>query len=163
MREPFERILVRAPNPLGDAVMATPLFRCLRRNWPRARITVVATPAGAETYRGLDSVDRIEVIGRGGADRGPLGLWRAARRLRPERFDLAIVCPNSHSAALHAFLAGARRRLEQKKLALAASAGHRITVATRTPAEELDRFAHALHAVGRSADADAVRALARAP
>ena len=110
MREPFERILVRAPNPLGDAVMATPLLRCLRRNWPRARITVVATPAGAETYRGLDSVDAIDVLGRGGADRGPLGLWRAARRLRSERFDLAIVCPNSHSAALHAFLAGARRR-----------------------------------------------------
>jgi heptosyltransferase-2 len=108
--EPFERILVRAPNPLGDAVMATPLLRCLRTNWPRARVTVAATPAGAEVYRGLDTVDRIEVLRRG-EDRGILGLWRSARRLRPERFDLALVCPNSHSSALHARLAGARRRV----------------------------------------------------
>lgn len=111
MREPFERILVRAPNPLGDAIMATPLLRCLRRNWPRARITVLAAPSGAEAYRGLDSVDRIEVYRRGGEDRGALGLWRTARRLRPERFDLAVVCPNSHSAAILARLAGARRRV----------------------------------------------------
>jgi heptosyltransferase-2 len=34
-----------------------------------------------------------------------------ARRLRPERFDLAVVCPNSHSAALLAWLTGARRRV----------------------------------------------------
>jgi heptosyltransferase-2 len=108
--EPFERILVRAPNPLGDAVMATPLLRCLRRNWPRARITVVATPAGAGVYEGLETVDRIEVFLRG-EDRGLAGIWRSARRLRGERFDLAVVCPNSHSSALHAWIAGARRRV----------------------------------------------------
>ena len=108
--EPFERILVRAPNPLGDAVMATPLLRCLRRNWPRARITALATAAGAEAYEGLDSVDRILVYRRK-TDHGLAGTWRAARRLRPERFDLAVVCPNSHSSALHAWLTGARRRI----------------------------------------------------
>lgn len=109
--EPFERILVRAPNPVGDAVMATPLLRCLRRSWPRASITVVALPTGAALYEGLDSVDRIEVYRRGGADGGAAGLWRTARRLRRERFDLAIVCPNSASSALMAYLTGARRRV----------------------------------------------------
>jgi heptosyltransferase-2 len=108
--EPFERILVRAPNPLGDAVMATPLFRCLRRNWPKAKVTVLATPAGAEAYRGLDSVDRIEVHRRADA-RGVVGAWRSARPLRREKFDLALVCPNSHSSAFHAWLTGARRRV----------------------------------------------------
>ncbi len=109
--EPFERILVRAPNPLGDAVMATPLLRCLRHNWPRARITVLAVPSGAEAYRGLETVDRIEVYRRSREDRGVGGLWRTARRLRPEGFDLALVCPNSHSSALLARLTGARRRI----------------------------------------------------
>ncbi len=109
--EPFERILVRAPNPLGDAVMATPLLRCVRRTWPRARITVLAVPSGAEAYRGLGTVDRIEVYRRAREDRGWGGLWRTARRLRGERFDLALVCPNSHSSALLARLAGARRRV----------------------------------------------------
>ncbi|MCK6481270.1 MAG: lipopolysaccharide heptosyltransferase II [Planctomycetes bacterium] len=109
--EPFERILVRAPNPLGDAVMATPLLRCLRRSWPRARITVLAMPSGAEAYRGLETVDRVEVYRRHGGDAGPGGFLRVARRLRAERFDLALLCPNSHSSALLALLAGARRRV----------------------------------------------------
>ena len=109
--EPFERILVRAPNPLGDAVMATPLLKCLRHNWPKATITVLALPTGAAAYRGLDTIDRIEVYRRSKEDRGALGLWRVARRLRPDRFDLAVVCPNSHSAALLAMLAGAKRRI----------------------------------------------------
>jgi heptosyltransferase-2 len=109
--ESFERILVRAPNPLGDAVMATPLLRCVRRSWPRARVTVLATPPVAEAYRGLDTFDRVEVYRRRGEDRGAAGMWRVARRLRAERFDLALVCPNSHSSALLAWLAGARRRI----------------------------------------------------
>ncbi len=111
MREPFERILVRAPNPVGDAVMATPLLRCLRRSWPRAHITVLALPSGADLYGGLESVDAVEVYRRGGADRGVGGLWRTARRLRPGRFDLAVICPNSFSSALLCLLAGARRRI----------------------------------------------------
>lgn len=109
--EPFERILVRAPNPLGDAVMATPLLRCLRRSWPRARITVLALPPGAEAYGGLDCVDRVEVYRRSTEDRGLRGFAAVARRLRRERFDLAVVCPNSHSSALLALLARARRRV----------------------------------------------------
>ena len=109
--QPFERILVRAPNPLGDAVMATPLLRCLRRSWPKARITVVAVPSGAEAYRGLAPVDAVATYRRNGEDAGPRRILRFARGLRKERFDLAVLCPNSHSAALQAVLAGAKRRV----------------------------------------------------
>jgi len=91
--------------------MATPLLRALREGWPRARLTVLALPAGAELYRGLPTVDAIEVYRRGGEDRGFRGMVRVARRLRPQRFDLAVVCPNSASSALIAWMAGARRRI----------------------------------------------------
>jgi heptosyltransferase-2 len=111
LMEPFENILVRAPNPVGDAVMATPLLRCLRRGWPRARITVLATPTGAALYEGLDSVDAIEVLRRGGADGGATGMWRVSRGLRKRRFDLAVICPNSASSALMTMLAGVPRRV----------------------------------------------------
>ncbi len=93
--EPFERILVRAPNPLGDAVMATPLLRCLRRSWPRARTTVLAMPSGAEAYRGLESVDRVEKLRhracptarmRRDIERSGSGLARTVRR-RPRQWS----------------------------------------------------------------------------
>jgi len=51
---------------------------------------------------------------------------------------------------------------ERKKLELAAAAGHRIMLVTRTPAEELQRFSAALRSAGRSAAAEGV-ALTRHP
>ncbi|MDZ4755366.1 MAG: hypothetical protein SGJ11_12845 [Phycisphaerae bacterium] len=56
----------------------------------------------------------------------------------------------------------ARRMSERKKLELAAAAGHRIMLVTRTPAEELQRFSAALRSAGRSAAAEGV-ALTRHP
>ena len=40
----MERLLVRLPNPLGDAVMATPTLRALRRGLPGAHISVLGLP-----------------------------------------------------------------------------------------------------------------------
>ncbi|MHC4820522.1 MAG: lipopolysaccharide heptosyltransferase II [Planctomycetota bacterium] len=109
--QPFERILIRSPNPLGDAVMATPLYRCVRDAWPKAEITVLCLPPAAEMLRGLDSVDHVEVYDRRGADAGFAGMMRVGRRLKPRNFDLALVCPNSFSSALLARMAGAERRV----------------------------------------------------
>ena len=35
------KILVRSPNWVGDVVMATPAFRCIRENFPDAHITLL--------------------------------------------------------------------------------------------------------------------------
>ena len=39
-----ERIVVRAPNWIGDVVLSLAAVRDLRRNFPRARIEVLARP-----------------------------------------------------------------------------------------------------------------------
>lgn len=108
--ESFDRILVRAPNWLGDVVMATPLLRTVRETWPRARVDVVVSPGGAAVLEGLPWFDRV-VPFRKAEHRGLRGMTRLARELRRERHDLAICCPNSFSSALLLRLAGARRRL----------------------------------------------------
>lgn len=93
------RILIRCPNPLGDAVMATPVFRAVRRAYPDAEIAVMGPPHHAGLLRDLPHFDAyLPVRGRGIAD-----IWRRAKSLRG--FDWAILLPDSPRTALEATLA----------------------------------------------------------
>jgi heptosyltransferase-2 len=94
------RILVRGVNWLGDAVMATPALDRLREARPRAQITLLTRDKLAELWQHHPSVD--SVLTFTSSD----NVWQIARRLRRERFDLALVLPNSPHSALEVWLAG---------------------------------------------------------
>ena len=102
------QILVLAPNWLGDAAMATPALRSLRRTFPGARITVAGRPGTVCLLEGLPHVDALEPIP---VQPGAGQLFAVAKRLRPSARDLAVVFPHSFRAALLARLTKARRRL----------------------------------------------------
>ena len=96
-----ERVLVRAPNWVGDAIMVTPALRSLRRGLPQAHITVEARPFLRDLLADLDSVDEfLPDPGKRLRD-----LVRRVRRLRERRFDFALLFPDSQRAALAPFLA----------------------------------------------------------
>ena len=115
MKLEARNILVRSPNWVGDAVMTTPVLRCLRHNYPDARISVLAKPYVREIYDGVPWIDEIIEYDDAGTHHGLGGLWRLGRELRAGRFDLAVVLPNSLSSALIARLSGARRRLGYRR------------------------------------------------
>src|SRR5580658_74700 len=95
----FERILVRATNWLGDAVMSLPALQALHARFPSARISILARPWVADLY-GREPFCH-EVIPYE-APRGWAGLgvkWRLARMLAARRFDAAILLPNAWEAA----------------------------------------------------------------
>jgi heptosyltransferase-2 len=93
------RILIRCPNPLGDAVMATPVFRAVRRAQPEAEIVVLGPPQHAGLLRDLPHFDRyLPIEGRSLRD-----IWARAQRFRG--FDWALVLPDSPRAALESYLA----------------------------------------------------------
>ena len=99
------RILVVAPNWIGDALMAQPLLGRLNGS-----IDALAPPWVAPVMRRMPEVS--EVIS---ADlrHGVLQLgdrWRIARTLKG-RYDAAIVLPNSWKSALIPFLARIPRRV----------------------------------------------------
>lgn len=103
------KILIRATNWLGDAVMSLPALRAIRKRFPHARITVLARPWVAAIYQGERSIDElISLKGKPGV-RDWRVKWKLARRLRREHFDLAILFPNSFESALLVRLAGAKR------------------------------------------------------
>ncbi len=101
------RILVRAPTWIGDAVMATPVLRALRGSYPQAEIVVEGRPLLAELLAGLDSFDRFLPDPGGGA----IAMLSRAARLWRERFDWAVLLPDSQRAALGPFLAGVPKRI----------------------------------------------------
>ena len=101
------RIVVRAPNWVGDVVMATPAFRALRENYPNAHLAVALRPYVQPILLGAPWFN--EVIAT--EDRGWGNLWSLAQRLRAGRFDLAVILPNSFRTALEAWLGRVPRRI----------------------------------------------------
>lgn len=106
MTEAPRRILIRCPNPLGDAVMATPAMRAVRRAQPEAEIVLMGPPQHEGLLRGLPHFDSyLPVQGRSLRD-----LWRRSREVKARDFDWAVLLPDSPRTAAEAFLAGIPRR-----------------------------------------------------
>lgn len=101
-RIPARNLLVRCPNWVGDAVMATPALRCLRANYPDAHITLLARPYVRPVFDHGPWADEIVEV---------RGLFSTALALRRRRYDLAVLLTHSFRSALLVRLSGARRRL----------------------------------------------------
>jgi heptosyltransferase-2 len=102
------RILVVAPNWIGDALMAQPLLVRLKQSG--ASIDVVAPEWVAPVMRRMPEVS--EVIAAP-FRHGPLQLgerWRLGRALKARGYDQAMVLPNTWKSALLPFFAGIPRR-----------------------------------------------------
>lgn len=109
-RESIKRIVVRAPNWIGDAVMCEPALRGLRSLFSQAEVTLLAKAAVAELFVGYAGLDRILVYDDKGTHAGLAGKWMLAGTLRQRRFDLAVLFQNAFEAAFIAWLAGIPRR-----------------------------------------------------
>ncbi|GBC63823.1 lipopolysaccharide heptosyltransferase II [Desulfonema ishimotonii] len=106
-----DRILIRAANWVGDAIMSTPMLRAVRRNFPNAEIFILAKPWVAPVFEHSPDVDHILIYDKAGRHGGPWGIPRLCRELRRYRFDLAVLVQNAFEAALIAWLAGIPNRL----------------------------------------------------
>jgi heptosyltransferase-2 len=110
-REEIRRVLIRSTNWVGDAIMTTPAVRAVRKNFPRAEITILAKPWVAPVFLNNPYIDRIMLYDDAGKHRRGPGTIRIAKELRHDSYDLAVLFQNAFEAALLAFLAGIPRRL----------------------------------------------------
>jgi heptosyltransferase-2 len=91
------KIIVRAPNWLGDAVLSLPLLDCLQRNFPDGEIWVACTDWVAGIYSSLDYIAGTMVIsGRN----GPKDSRRFAQEIQRHGFDIALLLTHSFASAL---------------------------------------------------------------
>jgi len=99
------KVLIRAPNWIGDAVMAEPALRRLRGLFRDAHVAIIAPRPVADLYDGEGLADEIIVTNV----RGVKSFIRECRRLGRLQFDLAVLLQNAFSAALFAKASGIRR------------------------------------------------------
>jgi len=85
-----ERLLVRAPNWVGDVILSLPALRDIRRAFPDARLEVLARSWVADLYRAVPEVDGVNESRGHSEDAAAL----------QGRFDLALLLPNSFASAL---------------------------------------------------------------
>jgi len=101
------RILVRAPNWLGDLVMSTPGFRALRAAYPDSHLTLHVREPLLPLLQGSPWFD--DVLPLRSYHAGTLAMLSEARALRAAgRFDLGICIPDSWSSLLLMRAAGVR-------------------------------------------------------
>ena len=99
--QPF-RLLVRSSNWLGDAVMSIPAVEACRAARPDLHLTILAPAKLAPLWKRVAGVDKVLEIAPG---ESPLGL----RRRIADKFDAAILFPNSLRSALEARALGVPR------------------------------------------------------
>lgn len=91
---------------IGNALLAVPMVRQIKRKLPGARITILArTSAMADVFRGLEAVAEVEVTGK-----GLKGIWRNLAGARSREPDVYLVPfpSNRWQYSLLAALSGAR-------------------------------------------------------
>jgi len=103
----IKRILIRSVNWIGDAILTTPSISALRKNFPQARISILAKPYVSEVFKYNPDID--EIILYEGSSLGQR--LRLINSLRKMGFDLAVLFQNAFEAALIAYLSGISRRL----------------------------------------------------
>ncbi|HZT61597.1 MAG TPA: lipopolysaccharide heptosyltransferase II [Burkholderiales bacterium] len=104
------KILVVAPNWIGDALLAQPLLARLRQKHPGATIDALAPPWTAPVLRRMPEVAEVIDAPFAHGDLKLAARWTLARSLRGRVYDQAIVLPNTLKSALIPFFAGIRVR-----------------------------------------------------
>jgi heptosyltransferase-2 len=103
--ENIETLAVRCPNWVGDIVMATPVFDCLRQNLPRTRFVGVLKKSAHGIVKDGPWFDALVDAD----DKTWTGFQRMRRAIRSLTPDAAILLTNSVRSALSMRLCGIRR------------------------------------------------------
>ena len=119
-------ILIKAPNWIGDCVMATPAIALLRRAFPAARIDALARPSVAGIF--ATSPDLSSTIAADDRDMPP----EVAKAVRDARYNAVALMPNSLGAAWSVWRLGITRRIGY------ARAGRSLLLTTALPYDPLE-------------------------
>ncbi len=107
----FKNILIVDLLRIGDTVVTFPAIRAVRENLPDAHVTLVASTNLKSLIEGQELADDVVYFDCGENGGNPFLIWRFAKRLPIQGYDLAIVLDTRLISNLIAFWANAKRRI----------------------------------------------------
>ncbi len=105
------KILIRATNWVGDAIMALPALRAVREKFAQAQIGILGRPYVLDIYHGQEIADEMIPYDSNGEHRGFSGREKLAAQLRERKFDVALLLQNAFDAAWVAWRAKIPERI----------------------------------------------------
>lgn len=107
----IKKILVRAPNWIGDAVMCTPALECLASLYPASEITVLTKGRAVPVFENNPHAARTIEYDHQGAHSGFGGKLKLRSELKGRGFDLAVLFQNAFDAAFLSYISGIPERV----------------------------------------------------
>jgi heptosyltransferase-2 len=107
----MRRALIIAPNWIGDALMAQPLFTLLKRLHPHLVIDAIAPAWVAPVLKRMPEISEVLPTTLAHRQLQLWQRWQLAQDVRDAGYDAAYVLPNSAKAALIPWMAGVRLRI----------------------------------------------------
>ncbi len=104
------RILIIGPSWVGDMVMSQSFYRCLKIEYPDARIDVLAPNWCKPILARMPEINQAIEMPIGHGELNLSGRWKIAQTLRTENYSHAFVLPNSAKSALIPWFAGIKKR-----------------------------------------------------
>ncbi len=103
------RILIVRLSALGDTALTLPLARLLKQQRPDLQLGWVVGEGAAPLLQGSGDIDRLHVLNH--QERHPVGLWRLAREIRRQDYQVALDPQGLTLSALLPWLAGIPQRV----------------------------------------------------
>jgi heptosyltransferase-2 len=141
----LRKIVVRAPNWIGDSILAWPALANLKRNYSESQIWVAAHSWVKDLFT-MDALYEgiIPLPGKTNLK----NLYASAQKLKERDFDLGILLTNSFSSALLFYLARIPHRWGNKKDGRGLFLTRKISVPEQNPVHQVRYYLDLLSGLG---------------
>lgn len=146
--EKASKILVRSPNWVGDAVMSLPALMGIKSAFAGAEISILAKPRVADIFRSFSPPDKIIFYESPGKHQGLAGKMLLAKKLREEKYGLAILFPNSFESALITYLARVPKRAGYNTDGRGLLLTHPVPAAEKKKGHQIDYYLKLINYLG---------------
>ncbi|MBM3247928.1 MAG: glycosyltransferase family 9 protein [Candidatus Omnitrophica bacterium] len=109
-KDKIHKILIARPDMIGDVVLATPLIKACRDNFPDAHIAMLVSELTKDLVLKNPYLDEV-IVTKGIGIKNLIRDRDTIKSIRKERFDLAFVLFSAFSCNLFVFLSGVTHRI----------------------------------------------------
>lgn len=104
------KILVIAPDKAGHSILMQPMLACLKQREPECRLDILAPARNHQLLQAIPEVNRL-IAAPGSKQQATLAQhYQLAQQLRTQRYQQAIIIPDTINAAWIPLLAGIPKR-----------------------------------------------------